>query len=51
MTWEQDAVATSHKQIWARDVGLCEEPEGREAEAIMLPSEATARQVMLPVSC
>lgn len=51
MTWEQVAVATSHKQIWARAVGSCEEPEGREAAAMRLPPAATARQVMMPVSC
>ena len=46
MTWEQVAVATSHKQIWAK----LEDAEGCEAEAMRLLSEATARQVM-PVSC
>ena len=51
MTWEQVDVATSHKQIWARGVASCEEPEGRQAEAMRLPSDATARQVMMPVSC
>lgn len=51
MTWEQVAVATSHKQIWPRAVGSCEEPEGRQAEAMRLPLLATARQVMMPVLC
>lgn len=44
-------MATSHKQIWARAVGSGEVPEGREAEAMRLPSDATARQVMVPASC
>lgn len=50
MIWEQVEVATSHKQIWARGVASCEGPEGREPEAMRLPSHATARQVMMPVS-
>lgn len=50
MTWEHVAVATSHKQIWARGVRCPGEGEGREADAIRLPSDDTARQVML-VSC